>query len=62
MNLEKRVKFLRAAARQATRAAVRAETEKCYWDGINGSREDAEAALKAALKAIDALADAVNLG
>ncbi|MEU6261828.1 hypothetical protein [Saccharopolyspora shandongensis] len=50
---------LRVAAKKAVSQVRIAENTACYWDGLNGTRQAAEDAHNAALKAIDALVDAV---
>lgn len=52
---------LRVAAKEAVRNARTAENTYCYHDGAYGTRQASEDAYNAALKAIDALAAAVEV-
>lgn len=60
-NIRRDVSVLRVAAKIAVRDARDAENLSCYYDGSLNTRKEAEEAYNAALKAIDALAEAIEL-
>lgn len=58
--MDDKITALRVAAKEAVRDARNAENLSCYFDGTKGTRQTSEDAYNAALKAIDALAAAVE--